>query len=175
MQHQNPDKVSLVKAFEFALNQEETGKSFFAGSLQRMGIGAAVAAFKKLINEEEKHIEFIKAILVDLNEHEEIAPSTLAADDRANSVSFFDARAKAEFLEKCLDESMIPDVTVFNVAYLIERDLSEFYTRMSENTDNPGARDAFAMLARWEKGHEQFFKDYRDKLSGVYSKMPWGG
>jgi len=30
-------------------------------------------------------------------------------------------------------------------------------------------------LSRWEKGHEKFFREYRDKLSEVYSKMPWGG
>jgi uncharacterized protein YhfF len=31
------------------------------------------------------------------------------------------------------------------------------------------------MLARWEKAHEKFFKEYRDKLSTVYAGMPWGG
>ena len=30
-------------------------------------------------------------------------------------------------------------------------------------------------LSRWEKSHEKFFKEYRDKLAEVYSKMPWGG
>ena len=32
-----------------------------------------------------------------------------------------------------------------------------------------------AMLAKWEKGHERFFRKYRDKLSDVYAEMPWGG
>ena len=35
----------LIKIFNYALNQEETGKSFFKVSLQRMSIGAAVSAF----------------------------------------------------------------------------------------------------------------------------------
>ena len=104
MQKQIAGKGSLIRAFEFALNQEETGKSFFASSL---------------------------------------------------------------FLQQCLDESMIPDVTVFNLAYLIEKDLNEFYAKMAENSDNP-AKEAFAMLARWKKGHEKFFKEYRDKPSEVY-------
>ncbi|OIN96426.1 MAG: hypothetical protein AUJ48_01600 [Deltaproteobacteria bacterium CG1_02_45_11] len=167
MQHQNAGKESLIRTFEFALNQEETGKSFFASSLKRMGIGAAVTAFKKLIEEEEKHIEFIKGILRDLNKKGRIEPATLDVDCQADSVNFFDARAEAEFLQKCLDESMIPDVTVFNLAYLIEKDLNEFYAKMAENSDSP-AREAFAMLARWEKGHEKFFKEYRDKPSEVY-------
>ncbi len=46
----------LIKIFEYALNQEEPGKSFFEVSIQRMGVGAAVSAFKRLIEEEAKHI-----------------------------------------------------------------------------------------------------------------------
>ena len=58
----------LIKIFEFALNQEKTGKSFFQSSIERMGIGSAVSAFKRLIAEEEKHIEFITGILEHLYE-----------------------------------------------------------------------------------------------------------
>jgi rubrerythrin len=69
---------------------------------------------------------------------------------------------------------MVPDVTVFNTAWLIEKDLSEFYEKMASQTEGT-AKNAFLMLAKWEKGHEKFFKEFRDKLSDVYSKMPWGG
>ena len=54
---------NLIRIFEYALNQEETGKSFFQNSLQRKGIGAAISAFERLIKEEEKHILFIKGIM----------------------------------------------------------------------------------------------------------------
>ena len=69
---------------------------------------------------------------------------------------------------------MVPDVTVFNTAWLIEKDLSEFYERMANQTGGK-AKEALLMLSQWEKGHEKFFREYRDKLSEVYSKMPWGG
>ncbi|MBC8418393.1 MAG: hypothetical protein H8E10_07360 [Desulfobacterales bacterium] len=69
---------------------------------------------------------------------------------------------------------MIPDVTVFNTAWLIEKDLSEFYERMTGNAQGPSVA-ALKMLASWEKAHEKFFKEYRDKLTETYSKMPWGG
>ena len=69
---------------------------------------------------------------------------------------------------------MIPDVTVFNTAWLIEKDLSEFYAKMAQNTEGK-AKEAFTMLSDWEKEHETFFKEYRDKLSETYAKMPWGG
>ena len=163
----------LNKIFEYALNQEETGKAFFEHSLQRMGMGAAVSAFKQLIAEEEKHIDFIKQILKDLKEGKEINPSEMK-EIVLKPTNYFDARAKSEFLQQCIEGSMIPDVTVFNTAWLIEKDLSEFYESMAQNTEGK-AKEAFTMLSEWEKGHEAFFKEYRDTLSETYAKMPWGG
>jgi rubrerythrin len=163
----------LIKIFEYALNQEETGKSFFQHSLGRMGIGAAVSAFKHLIEEEEKHILFIKKILADLKEKEEIELPT-EKEIPLEPTDYFDERARSEFLEQCIEGSMVPDVTVFNTAWLIEKDLSEFYEKMA-NTTEGRAKEALTMLSSWEKGHERFFREYRDKLSEIYSKMPWGG
>ncbi|MCU0574962.1 MAG: hypothetical protein MUF52_13260 [Syntrophobacteraceae bacterium] len=163
----------LIKIFEYALNQEQTGRSFFEVSVQRLGIGAAVSAFKQLIKEEENHIKFINAILQDLRQGRDVEAESLKAV-KIEPTNFFDDRASSEFLQQCLEGSMVPDVTVFNTAWLIEKDLSEFYENMAAQTDGK-AKEALMMLSRWEKGHEAFFKTYRDKLSEAYSRMPWGG
>ncbi len=168
-----PANQNLIKIFEYALNQEETGKSFFQISLQRMGIGAAADAFIQLIKEEESHILFIKGIIEGLKRE---GPDQLqiVKDYKMEAADFFDERAKSEFLEQRLYESMIPDVTVFSVAWLIEKDLSEFYEKMANRTEGK-AKEALLMLADWERGHERFFREYRDKLTEIYSKMPWAG
>ena len=88
--------------------------------------------------------------------------------------NYFDQRARSEFLEQCVEGSMVPDVAVFNTAWLIEKDLSEFYATMAQQAEGE-VRDSLRMLSGWEKKHEQFFREYRDKLSEVYSRMPWGG
>jgi len=163
----------MIKLFEYALNQEETGKSFFQLSLQRMGIGAAVSAFERLIQEEEKHIVFIKSIMDRLKREETIK----LADLRGvilEPTNYFDERAKKDFLQQCIEGSMVPDVAVFNTAWLIEKDLSEFYAKMAQQAKGE-VRESLMMLSGWEKKHEQFFREYRDKLSEVYSTMPWGG
>ena len=147
-----PKNESLIKIFEYALSQEETGKAFFEHSLQRMGMGAAISAFKRLIEEERRHIEFIKQILKDLKEGDEIKPSKIK-EIVLEPTNYFDARAKSEFLQRCIEGSMVPDVTVFNTAWLIERDLSEFYANMARNTEGK-AKEAFTMLSEWEKVHE---------------------
>jgi len=166
-------REKLIRIFEYALNQEETGKGFFQYSLQRMDVGAAVSAFKRLIEEEEKHIMFINQIIDGLRHGRDLEfsePTGLVMQP----ANFFDERAKSEFLQQCVESSMIPDVTVFNTAWLIEKDLSEFYENMAGQTEGK-AREALLMLSRWEKGHEAFFREFRDKLSDVYSNMPWGG
>ncbi len=165
--------ANLVKIFEYALNQEKTGMSFFQTSLERMGVGAAVSAFQRLIAEEQRHIDFISSIIRDLKSGQEIGIGDLAPETIAPT-NYFDERSKKEFLEECVQGSMVPDVTIFNTAWLIERDLSEFYANMSEKTTGRASK-ALSMLSAWEKEHEKFFKEYRDKLSEVYSRMPWGG
>ena len=163
----------MIKVFEYALNQEETGKSFFQTSLKRLGVGAAVSAVERLIQEEEGHIRFINGILKNLREESEINLFQLK-ELVMEPTNYFDQRARSEFLDQCVSDSMVPDVTVFNTAWLIEKDLSEFYEKMAENTEGE-VKGCLVMLSRWERGHETFFREYRDKLSDIYSRMPWGG
>ena len=168
-----PTKENLIKVYEYALNQEQTGMSFFQTSVERMGIGAAVSAFKQLIKEEEKHILFISRILDNLKQGADLDLAEVE-EFVLEPTDYFNDRAKSEFLEQCVIGSMVPDVTVFNTAWLIEKDLSEFYASAARSTDGPES-EAFGMLARWEKAHEKFFKEYRDKISDSYASMPWGG
>ncbi|MEJ2715721.1 MAG: ferritin family protein [Deltaproteobacteria bacterium] len=168
-----PASQRLRKIFEYALNQEKTGLSFFESSLDRLAVGAAVSAFQRLIGEEERHIRFITHILKSLEKEGEVDLEAAGEVD-LEPTNYFDDRAKSEFLEQCVEGSMVPDVTVFNTAWLIEKDLSEFYEKMAQQTDGK-AREALTMLANWEKEHERFFREFRDRLSEVYARMPWGG
>ncbi len=168
-----PGNPNVIRIFEYALNQERTGITFFRQSLERMGIGAAVSALKRLILEEEGHIAFISRILDGLRRGNEVDPSDLK-DFAIEPTNYFDDRARAEFLEQCVQGSMVPDVTIFNTAWLIEKDLSDFYSRMAEKTEG-APRSALEMLSKWEAEHEKFFREYRDRLSAVYAEMPWGG
>jgi len=168
-----PVDQNLISIFEYALNQEETGKRFFQASLERMGYGAAVSAFKRVIEEEEHHILFINNVLSGLKQGgpDQIQFETEIALPRIN---FFDERSTAEFSQQVLLESMVPDVTVFSMACLIEKDLSEFYEKMAGRTKGR-AKEALSMLAGWERAHERFFREYREKLTKIYDTMPWGG
>jgi rubrerythrin len=164
----------LVPIFEYALNQEKTGMAFFQASTTRLGDSAAVSAFKKLVEEEQSHIKFISGILTDLRAGGTVTPASLAPF-LSSTGNFFEERARTELLERSLESSMVPDMTVFNTAWLIERDISEFYASMAGKASPGESKKAFEMLAAWEKTHERLFRDFRDRLFAEYQAMPWGG
>lgn len=87
---------------------------------------------------------------------------------------WFEGKAKEELLDQSLIESMIPDVAVLRTAYLIESDLSEFYENAAAKSSGR-AQKAFQQLARWERGHEAFFKELHNRVFEEYTQMPWGG
>lgn len=168
-----PGNYNVIKIFEYALNQERTGLNFFRQSLKTMAIGAAVTALQRLTLEEEGHIAFISGILEELRGGREIDLDSVK-ELAIEPTDYFDARARTEFLEQCVHGSMIPDVTVFNAAWLIEKDLSDFYSKMAEKVEG-APKSALEMLSKWEAEHEKFFREYRDRLSAIYAEMPWGG
>ena len=163
----------LIKIFEHALQQEFTGRDFFKNSLQRMGWASAVTAFQRLIQEEEKHIEMIEKILSGLKRGSpiDLSPPKSPAEEPFNH---FEERAKKEFFTRCLEGSMVPEVTIFNTAWLIEKDLSEFYEKMAGQTEGK-AKEALMYLSRWEQAHEKLFREFHDQFAEMYSKIPWGG
>ena len=139
----------------------------FSDNAAKASHAAAAEAFSKLAEEELHHITFIKNLLA--------APDGETAD-MAEPVGdgWFEERARTEFLDQCLIESMIPDVAVLRTAYLIERDLSEFYEKAAAKAEGK-AKAAFTQLAKWERGHEAFFKELHDRIFEEYTQMPWGG
>ena len=96
--------AKLEKIFEYALNQEKTGMSFFLNSIERMGVGAAVTALKRLVEEERKHIAFVQSIINDLKLGNKIDLS-MAQDPGLIPTDYFDQRARSEFLEQCVQGS----------------------------------------------------------------------
>ena len=160
-----------MKVFEYALMKEKEGLEFFLSAGKRAQNGEAKSIFAKLAEEEVKHVKFIKEQIQALKDGNE-AGKELA--EELNAESFFEARAQKDLLEQTISESMVPDISILHFAYIIEKDLSEFYAKSAQEAEG-AAMEALLMLADWEKSHEKFFKDIHDKLLGIYSNQPWGG
>jgi len=162
--------MNVQRIYEYALQREHEGMDFFQRNAERMSHAAAAEIFRKLAEEEQKHIEFIQGLLQAL----EGGPSALETGIKLEQEDFFSQRAELERLDQTTIESMVPDLTVLRMAYLIERDFAEFYEMAAQKVEGEASK-ALTILARWERGHEQLFKDIHDRLLEEYMNMPWGG
>jgi rubrerythrin len=154
----------------YALERERQGIRFFQENAGRLNHPAVQGVFEGLAEEEKKHAEYIQGLLDELEGgHEAGAPPALP-----DEIDLFSNRAQAELLDQTVYESMVPDVTVLRMAYLIERDFAEFYAAAAGKATGR-VREALERLARWEQGHEQLFKRLHDTLFEAAMEMPWGG
>ena len=163
--------MEIRKIFEYALQREYEGKRFFEDNAERLSHSAAVGAFKALAGEEQKHIEFIQLQIKFLDTGD--LPSKDLGEYFENQ-GFFSQRASSEMLDQTVLEAMVPDLPILRMAYLIERDFSEFYEMAAQKSEGP-AKEVLQMLASWERSHERLFKYMHDKAFEEYAQMPWGG
>jgi len=163
--------MDIQKIYEYALQREHEGKRFFEQNADRLGSAAAVGAFKQLAAEEQKHIEFIEDQIAAIGKK---AVSSLELGAAMEKEGFFSQRAASEDIETTVAEAMVADLPVLRMAYLIERDFSEFYEMAAGKTEGE-AQKVLQMLARWERTHEMLFKKMHDKAFEEYAQMPWGG
>ncbi len=161
--------MNIVKVLEYALARELQGKQFFSEYAERLQNADAAGAFKTIAAEEQKHIDFITAQIATLS------PQGNGAAAELPRVEIFTAQAAANAIEQTVIESMVADLPVLRMAYLIERDFAEFYAMAAQKAEEGEPRHLLEMLARWESGHERLFKRMHDQLFEKYADMPWGG
>lgn len=162
--------MDIRKILEYALQREYEGKAFFENNAERLSNAAARSAFKIIAKEEQRHIEFIQAHLDSLETKEAVTQAAPEMDE----VDILTGRAASEMIEQSVNESMVADLPVLRMAYLIERDFSEFYHQAAAKAEGD-AKITLEMLARWEAGHERLFKRMHDEAFEKYTDMPWGG
>lgn len=164
-------EIDMSKILRYALKMEETGRDFFLENSKRFSHGAVRETFERLASEEEKHIDFIRDLILGVEKGQDVSGR---GDLGVGPEDFFTRREESEKLDQTVLESMIPACTALRMAYLIERDFVEFYQRFAQKAGGK-LREALLMLAQWEKGHEEFIKGFHDRLFDQYVHMPWGG
>jgi rubrerythrin len=160
--------MDIRKILEYALAREHMGKSFFLENAEKLQNAAAAGAFKIIAGEEQKHIDFIDSML------NSIDSGKTADSPQLPEAGFFSDRADSESIDQTVSESMVSDLPVLRMAYLIEHDFVEFYASASKQAEGE-AKALLELLTKWESSHEHLFKRMHDKLFEMYSNMPWGG
>lgn len=161
--------MDVRRALQYALEREREGHRFFSEHARNARHAAVVGIFERLAAEEKAHIRFVESLVAELDGGPAPADAAVGHD-----ASFFSARAASELIEQTTAEAMVPDLPVLRMAFLIERDLAEFYRNAARHTEGEAQR-ALLMLAEWETEHERLFQTLHDRVLAEYAGMPWGG
>jgi len=158
--------MDLQSVYEYTLRREYDVYEFYLQNAARVRHPSAADIFRRFAEEEEAHILHIKGLMAALEEDEEIPALDLEEEGA------FAQRAGAELLDEGVIESMMPDVAVLRTAYLIERDLAEYYEMLEGSMEGP-VRETFAALAEWERQHERLLQRLHDRVFEQYTGTCW--
>ena len=103
--------MDIRKIYEYALHRELEGKRFFETNAARLSHATAVAAFRRLADEEQKHIEYIQAQITALEAGKN---ADVAFGEELDRSEVFSQRAAAEFIDQTVLEAMVPDLPVLH-------------------------------------------------------------
>ncbi|MBN1944419.1 MAG: ferritin family protein [Bradymonadales bacterium] len=163
--------MDVHKILSYALDREREGFAFFSEHAKKAQHAAVVGVFQRLAEEEMSHIVYIERLMAKLAG---TAVPELDATLGKHDSSFFSDRAASEMIEQTTAEAMVPDLPALRMAFLIERDLAEFYANLAPQAEGE-ARTMLERLAAWESEHERLFRTLHDRVFAEYSGMPWGG
>lgn len=162
-----------IKVIGLAMEMELYGHNFYKDNADKSQNLQTQSVFKRLADIELEHYEYLKNLLAKYK-GEEVSEENLELP-KEDGGKFFDDRKESENLEQNLEQSMIPDMNVLRMAYLIEEDFRDYYLSMSKKVDDDELKGILENFSRWEDGHASIFKDEYDRLMDQYMNVSWGG
>lgn len=163
--------TTAQKIISYAMEMELYGHNFYKDNSKKNLSLQTKYIFDKLAEVEYEHYEYLKKVLATY-EDEDIKDENIKVPEEE---IIFDEVKKDQNLDKNLEESMIPDMNVLRMAYLIEEDFREFYKNMSERVEDEKLKEILENFASWEDGHAKLFKEKYDELMDKYMSISWGG
>lgn len=161
--------VSIIR---YAMEMELLGHKFYKENGEKSENPMTKEIFLKLSEVELEHHEYLKSLLKEYETTETISDKLELPEDED---IIFQARKEGEKLDSAMEQSMIPDMNVLRMAYLIEEDFQEYYAKMSEKVEDQKLKEILLRFAEWEDGHAKLFRSEYDKRMDIYMNMSWGG
>lgn len=145
----NKDELDVIS--QAILNEVEGFEFYRLASTQ--GSEGTKNAFLELVNEELKHVEFLKQLFdkVKTSNEDNIR---LAFDEKPPSPNIYKWDKAGKDLTSLA-------MSVFSIGIQMEKDSIEFYQNAKDLTKLDEARDLYDLLIKWEKVHlDQFTTQY---------------
>ncbi|PNR99787.1 rubrerythrin [Petrotoga mexicana DSM 14811] len=144
---------------EYALSKELEGMQFYESKANTVKIQQVKETFKELSNMEKDHADYISSLIKDVKSHDYAHFSQ--PTDIGQS---FSKRATQEIAYQGDFTVVKSDIPVLRMAYLIEEDFMNFYSKAAESVEDEELKKILNHLAEWEKEH-------RDRIYTLYQKL----
>jgi rubrerythrin len=158
-----PNVDATLAAIQMAIQTEIDGHNFYQKFAEQTQDPNARSMFERLAREEIMHLELLrnnKAMLEDSGEWVKYQELPLEVVEGAPIFS-------RERVEQNI-VSYTSDLSALRVAYLIEKDAVDFYSRAAQKTDDPNGKRIFLDLVRMEQGHLELLQGEYDFLRGQF-------
>lgn len=156
----------------YAMEMELLGHQFYKENGEKSDNPMTKEIFLKLSEVELEHHEYLKNLLKEYEDTESISDNLELPEEED---IIFEMRKEDQKLDTTMEQSMIPDMNVLRMAYLIEEDFQEYYAKMSDKVEDPKLKGILLRFAEWEDGHAKLFRAEYDKRMDIYMNMSWGG
>lgn len=158
-----PNLDATLAALQMAIQTEIDGYNFYQRFSEQTQDPNARSMFQRLARDEVMHLELLrnnKAMLEDRGdwvEYQGVLPDAVEG-----APIFSRERVKQNIV------AYTSDLSALRVAYLIEKDAVDFYTRAAQQTDDPNGKQMFLSLAKMEQGHLELLQGEYDFLRGQF-------
>jgi rubrerythrin len=154
---------TALTALQMAIQTEIDGYNFYQRFSERTEDPNARAMFQRLAQDEVMHLELLrntKAMLQDRGQWADYQGLPLELVEGSPIFS----RERVE--QNVVDYTS--DLSALRMAYLIEKDAVDFYTRAAQKTGDPNGKRLFLDLVKMEQGHLDLLEGEYNYLRGQF-------
>ncbi|MEJ2208229.1 MAG: ferritin family protein [Anaerolineae bacterium] len=162
-------KEAALAALQMGIQTEIDGHQFYQDFAQRTDDANARRMFERLARDEVMHLELLRSTKAMLEE------SGRWAEYKGIGTEIGDLQGAPIFTRERVEQNLVDytsDLSALRLAYLIEKDAVDFYTRAAQQTDDSEGRRMFQDLAEMERGHLNLLEgEYQFLLEQFHSAM----
>jgi rubrerythrin len=154
---------SALAALQVAIQTEIDGYSFYQKFAAQTEDPGARVMFERLAQDEVMHLELLRNVKATLEEKGEWA--------EYQGVSLPPVEGAPIFSRERVEQNVVAytsDLSALRVAYLIEKDAVDFYSRAARETDDPNGKRIFLDLVKMEQSHLALLQGEYDFLRGQF-------
>ncbi len=163
---------NVASIIRYAMEMELQGHNFYRENSEKSDNPMTKEILTKLAKTELDHYEYLKSLLKEYEDTNAVSGEIPLPKEED---VIFQHRKEAEKLDAAIEQSMIPDMNVLRMAYLIEEDFQQYYENMANKVDDPKLKDILLKFSDWEAGHAKLFRGEYQKRMDIYMNMSWGG